>query len=199
MENCNNTGLYDSLKFCQGTTVLPGIRNHIYGLPKRDIVAWPKRPQPGADAATMASIASYSGNFTLAADRKWLRIDLVLNKGQIEAEVQGEQPSRTFLNKLSAVHPSVEEEATAFAQQVTQDDFVFLVPQRNGKYRVLGNEMFNTDVKPKLALGEGTTGEAGTTLEIEVTDLSPAPFYPGIIETEDGDISGADGSLSAAD
>ena len=59
--------------------------------------------------------------------------------------------------------------------------------------------MFNTDVKPKLALGEGTTGEAGTTLEIEVTDLSPAPFYPGIIETEDGDISGADGSLTTAE
>jgi hypothetical protein len=29
----------------------------------------------------------------------------------------------------------------------------------------------------------------GTTLEVSVTDMMPAPFYTGIIETVDGDIN----------
>ena len=74
---------------------------------------------------------------------------------------------------------------------------MYLVQQRNGKFRVIGCEEFETDTKPTQALGEGVTGEAGTTIEIEATDLCPAPFYPGKIEAEDGDISGADGSAWA--
>ena len=75
-----------------------------------------------------------------------------------------------------------------------KNDLVFLVQQRNGKFRVLGSQEFETLVKPTTALGQGVTGTAGTTLEIEATDVCPAPFYPGKIETEDGDIKGSDGS-----
>lgn len=191
-KDCGNTGLYQSLEFCQGQTVLPGIRKQVLALPKRDIVKWPVRPS-AKEATDMAKIAVYQGDFVLAADKKWLKVDLISNKGNLEAEVQGEKPSRTFLNKITVTHPGVEEEATGFAAQAVADDLVYLIPQRNGKYRVMGNEMYETDTKPKQALGEGTTGESGTQLEIEVTDLSPAPFYPGKIETEDGDINGATG------
>ncbi len=34
------------------------------------------------------------------------------------------------------------------------------------KFRVIGCEEFETDTKPTQALGEGVTGEAGTTIEI---------------------------------
>lgn len=192
MKDCGNIGLYQSLEFCQGTTVLPGIRKHIFALPKRDIVKWPVRATV-KDAEKMADLAIYKGNFVLAADKKWLKMDLIANKGNLESESQGEKPSRTCLNKITVTHPSVEEDATGFAAQAVSDDLVYLIPQRNGKYRVLGNEMYETDTKPKQSLGEGTTGEAGTQFELEVTDLTPAPFYPGKIETEDGDISGETG------
>lgn len=109
-------------------------------------------------------------------------------------EVQGERPSTTSLNKCTIKHPGTEEDAAGFCRQAMADDLVYLVQQRNGKFRVMGCEEFETVTKPAQALGEGVTGEAGTTLEIEATDVCPAPFYPGKIETEDGDISGADGS-----
>ena len=190
---CASTGIYDSLRFCQGKTVLPGIRQHVYAIPKRKITAWPTLPDVEG-AADMSALASYSGNFTLEADAKWVRIDLALNKGNIEYETQGEKPSRTFLNKLTVSHPGNSEAALGFARQAVADDLVFAVPQRDGKYRILGNEMFETDIKPKGATGEGVTGEISSNLEIEVTDVCPAPFYPGTLETaDDGDISGATG------
>ena len=37
-------------------------------------------------------------------------------------------------------------------------------------------------------LGQGATGTTGTTINVEASDECPAPFYEGIITTEDGDI-----------
>lgn len=193
-KNCSNTALYESLDFCAGTTVLPGIRQKIYGISKRDIKTWPTLPSVPA-ANDMKSIAVYSGNFELQADKKWLFISLAPNKGKISSEPQGDVPARTFLNKIEgAVHPETDEMAAAFSRQAVADDMVFLVQQRNGKFRVVGCEAFPTTVSPSMDSGEGVDGDFGTTFEVEATDVCPAPFYPGTIETEDGDISGVDGS-----
>lgn len=190
-QNCTSAALYNSLEFCKGKTVLPGIRSRVFYIPKRDIVTWPTLPDEAE--TNMSEIASYVGNFVLAADKKWRFIDLVDNKGKIECESQGDKPSRTFLNKISLLHPETDAEASGFARQANADDFVYLVQRRDGKFRVLGNKSFETDTKPKQDGGEGVSGESGTTLEIEVTDVCPAPYYPGNIDTEDGIISGATG------
>ena len=190
---CNAMDLYESLDFCDGKTVLPGIRPKAFFQKKSNIVTWPKLPEL-EDAKSMGALATYVGNFVLAADKKWLTLKSLSTKSNVTSEVQGEKPSRTTLNKCTLKHPGTEEDAAGFCRQATADDLVYLVQQRNGKFRVMGCEEFETDTKPAQALGEGITGEAGTTLEIEATDLCPAPFYPGKIETEGGDISGVDGS-----
>jgi len=185
-KQCTDAALYESLTFCQGKTILPGIRQKVYVQRKRNIATWPKLP----DTATtnMRELAVYKGDFVLVADQKWLSIDLTLNKGQVEWETQGEVPSRTVLNKATFSHPEIDEDAAAFARQAVMDDFVYVVQQRDGKWRVLGNEAFQTDTKPKGSTGEGTGGEAGTQLEVEVTDVCPAPFYVGKLDTEDGEL-----------
>lgn len=189
--------LLGSIEFCAGETVRPGIRPHVYIISKRDILEWPKRTKLTDDGATMAKLASYTGDFKLPADKKWMKVDLIPNKGSFSAEQQGEFPSITYLNKITCTHPGIAEEATGFCQLCITDHFVMLVPQRNGQYRVFGNEDFDLEMKPKLESGEGTTG-GGTTIEAEVTDICPAPFYPGVIATEDGDISGSDGTAVKA-
>ena len=192
-KTCENMALYQSLRFCQGKTVLPGVRNRIYAIAKRDISKWPVLPDKPTE--NISEIATYTGDFTLAADKKWVRIDLVSEKGNITYEVQGEKPSRTFLNKFTAVHPEGSAAALGFARQAAADDLVFLVQQRDGSYRVLGCEAFETDVKPTGDTGEGKTGEAHASLEIEATDLCPAPYYTDKIETgepEDGTINGGE-------
>lgn len=190
---CSAQFLYKSLGFCKGSTVLPGIRTTAYYIAKRDIVKWPTLPNVAT--AAMGELATYTGDFTLAADKKWQKIDLIDNKGKIESESQGDKPARTFLNKITLQHPESDAEAAGFARQANADDFVYLVQRRNGKFRVIGSEAFETDTKPKQDSGEGVTGDQGTSLEISCTDVAPAPFYEGKIETEDGDISGEDGSI----
>lgn len=182
--------LQGSMEFCAGSRVLPGLRDHMYYIAKRDIVTWPKRTNPGDSGATMEKLATLTGDFVLAADKKWQRIDLIDNKGKIEAKLVGEKPSQLYENKTTVVHPGIEEVATGFCQLAAEEHFVFLIPQRNGKYRLFGSTAYNVETVPSLDTGEGTTG-GGTSIEITAKDLSPAPFYVGKIEIEGGSISGA--------
>lgn len=185
-KDCTESKLYESLRHCAGSPVLPGIRQRGYFASKSDIVAWPKLA--GKAAKEMREISVYQGSFTLAADKKWRYIDFTQNKGTLSYETQGDEPSRTFLNKATLNHPEIDEDAAAASRQMLYDDVVFVIPQRDGKWRVLGNESFPTDTKPQGTTGEGMTGEVGTTLEIEVADVCPLPFYVGTLDTEDGEI-----------
>lgn len=195
-KECTNAALYSSLQYCKGKPMLPGIRSRLYFIPKRDIVKWPTLPDTAE--TEMGELATYEGDFTLASEAKWKFIDLVDNKGKIESESQGDKPARSFLNKTSVTHPETDEDATGFARQANYDDFVYLVQVRSGKFRVLGSEMFPTDTKPKQDSGEGVTGDFGTTLDIESTDVCPAPYYKGKIVTAEGTIDAATGQPAAA-
>lgn len=192
-KKCENSSLYESLDWCDGRTTLPGIKQRVYYIPKSEILVWPKLPSL-KEAKAMSELATYQGNFVLTADKKWRALDSLDAKSNVTSESQGEKPSRTALNKSTLKHAGTDEEATGFARQANIDNLVYLVQQRNKKFRVVGSDEFDVDTKVSQALGEGYSGEAGTTLDIEATDLCPAPFYPGKIETEDGDISGVDGS-----
>ena len=193
--SCTTQSLYEGLEWCQGAPVLPGIRGRVYYIPKKDIVGWPTLPTAtGAEGQHMANLATYNGNFTLAADVVWLKLDVVDKSSSITSEAQGDQPCITSLNKATFLHPGTKEQITGFVRQANCDDLVYIVFEKDGKARVIGNEMYQTTTKASQASGSQPTDSAGTTIEVEVTDVCPAPFYPGNIVTEDGTISGADGN-----
>lgn len=194
-DNCTNQSLYEGLDWCPGEPVLPGIRGTVFYLPKKDIVGWPVLPKATGDPGQhMANLATYNGNFTLAADVVWKKIECVDKKSNTGSEAQGEAPCVTSLNKGTFLYPGTKEQATGFARQANSDDLVYIFFEKDGKARVLGNQMFQTTTKVSQQSGSQPTDDAGTTIAVEVTDVCPAPFYPGNIETADGTISGADGN-----
>ncbi len=195
---CASTALYESLVHCKGATVLPGLRPHIFYIPKSDIVTFPTPPNTVPSGGTMGALATISENFVLAADAKWKKIDIVASASNVNSESQGEAPSKTFNNTGVFKYPGNNAEAAAFCRQANADDIVYLWPQRDGQYRVLGNPMFETNTTPAQESGSSETDASGTTINVAVTDTMPSPFYTGKIETEDGNISGVDGSPIAA-
>ncbi len=184
MGNCSS--ILQSLEWCQGKPELPGIKRRLYYISKNDIVAWPQLPVDNNGRPTSAVL---QGNFTLASDTTWKHIDVLPDKSGVTSEPQGEVPSQTQLNKLTAVHPSTDEEATAATAFINNSDCVFIFEQMNGKYRVIGNEMWNTVSTVNQDLGQGATGTKSTTIEASVSDIIAAPFYEGEIVTEDGTIN----------
>ena len=184
MADCSS--IQKSLAWCQGRPELPGMKRRIYYISKYNIVQW---PQLIHDENGRLTSASYAGDFTLRADATWKYIDVIADKSQLTSEAQGEYPSQTQLNKLTAVHPGVEAEASAAAAYLNNNDNVFLVEDMRGKFRVVGSDKWPTKTTVAQDLGQGPTGSANTTISVEATDECPAPFYAGKITTEDGIIN----------
>lgn len=178
---------YDNLDWTPGNKSIPGIYQNAYCIPKTDITAWPAIVDAPATAAAAVTLA---GTFTLVLTKTWKKINVIDKKSLVVCEPQGEERSQTFLNKATLKTSLTTEEATAFAMKANNDDLVYAVEEKDsGKFRILGNEMFSTLTKATLALGGEPTSERGTTLEVEVTDSVPAPFFAGAIMTDDGDVN----------
>ena len=114
-KDCTTADIYQSLNWCDGQTVLPGIRPKVFFQKKSNIAAWPKLPKL-EEAKSMGELATYKGNFTMAAEKKWLTINSLSAKSNVTTEVQGERPSTTSLNKCTIKHPGTEEDAAGFCR-----------------------------------------------------------------------------------
>ena len=170
-----------------GMPELPGIRRRIYYISKDQIAKWP--PYNRDDNSRRTKTAVLTGNFTLVADAKWKYIDILADKSQLTSEAQGEIPSQTQLNKLTAVHPGVGQEASAVACYLNNSDNVFIVQDMSGKWRIVGSRFYETKTTVTQDNGQGATGTASTTINVEATDIAPSPFYAGKIVTEDGELT----------
>lgn len=186
---CKTPTVPGSLAWCSGQMAAPGIKLRIFYIPKRDIVAWPALP--AFDAVAAATLGVMSGKFTLAADSVWHSIRIDQKKSTVNSETQGEAPFSTCLDKGSFVHPGTDEEAAAFTRQAINDDYVYLFEQVNGKFRLIGNETYETITKVGTNIGQVGGTDKGTTIEVECTSESPLPFYTGEIVTADGTINEA--------
>lgn len=179
-----------AMKYCQGTPVTPGIKRRSFYASVSDVVKWPTIPRDDYGHPTSAK---YEGDFELAEGVKWLPVDHLANKAEFKSEVQGEEPSRTFKETVTLVHPKVDENAALAATSLLNTRVVALVEDMTGKFRVVGCEQYDGAlVSPARDNGQGATGTAGTTLTLEADDLVDAPFYEGKIVTEGGTINGAD-------
>ena len=192
MTKCTSANsIYGDICFSPGKKSLPGVRGYVYGIAKRDIMTW---PTIGTEAPkTLADVAKYAGDFVLATDKKWHKIGLIPNESELQAESQGSFGSKTFKVTGTAVIPGTEEEVSGYIAQANNDEMVYLFIQRNGKARMVGSEAFTPELSLSQGLGKATTDANSTTISAVADDEYPAPFYPGKIETEDGDISGATG------
>lgn len=192
MTKCTSAdSIYGDICFSPGKKSLPGVRGYVYGIAKRDIITW---PTIGAEAPkALADVAKYAGDFVLATDKKWHKIGLIPNESELQVESQGSFGSKTFKVTGSAVIPGTEEEVSGYIAQANNDEMVYLFIQRNGKARMVGSEAFTPELSLSQATGKATTDANSTTISAVADDEYPAPFYPGKIETEDGDISGATG------
>lgn len=174
-----------SLRWCPGSTVLPGVKNKAYRINRALITAWPVLSK---DTSNNLTSAVYTGSFTLAASAVWDEIDILADKSQLTSETQGEIPSKTQLNKLTLVHPTVGEDAAVFIASCINADDIYLVPCSDGKYRVVGCEMYPTKTTASQDQGQGVTGNANTTINVEAPDITAAPFYVGDIVLAGGTI-----------
>lgn len=197
--NCSEEKtLYSDVRSCQGKKSLPGLRRTIYLASIRDIVTYPTMPNRNGEEMSLEKIPVYTGNFALAQGKKFIRVDIIINDGQLQVEAQGTIGSRTFHVTATVNAPGTEEEITGLISEVLNDEIIALVQQRNGKFRVVGSEAFPATVNPQQATGQSATDTNQTTLEIVADDEYPAPFYEGTIPVTEGELNCKTGVVTTA-
>ena len=185
--------LYENVEFCQGSASLPGIRPHMYMVRRVNILTFPK--VVGDAAEKLEDVAVIKSNFVLAEGCKFVKIDLVEGESEPTCSNQGNEGAKSFLNSVNFVLPGTQEKVTGLITMLNKDDVIFLYPQRDGKIRVIGNEMFRVQLELGQNAGRQVTDSSQTTITASVSDVNAAPFYQGTFETEDGKIDGKTDSV----
>ncbi|MCR4602460.1 MAG: hypothetical protein K5683_02855 [Prevotella sp.] len=194
MPRCTSeVDLYANAEFCPGDASLPGVRPHFYTIKKADILTFPA--VKGTSATSMGEVCVIDGSFVLAESKTWKRHDLIDGESEPSCESQGSEGSKSFLNRVNLVLPGTQKEVSGLIALLNNDDVVIAYPQRDGKIRIIGNEMFKVQFELGQNGGRAVTDSAQTTINASVTDVCPAPFYEGDLVTADGTISGATDAL----
>ncbi|MCH3994136.1 MAG: hypothetical protein LKE54_03625 [Prevotella sp.] len=200
MAKCTVNTIYDSIEACPGKTVLSGLRRRIYYQSKSNIVTMPKLPSlEGEDKpADMAALATLVGDFKLKAEEYWHYIDLKDNASNVSYETAGEEGSQIIQNTVKAIVAGSGKDITGFAREVKNDDMVYVYQEREGDFRVIGNDMFTTNTKPSGDTGAEATAAKTTTFEITCYDSCPAPYYEGkLVLSETEQLDCATGEITA--
>lgn len=162
----------------EGVNNKPGLKEIGYFGVKSEIDAFPALP---STPDTTAREVTLSGSFTMLADKYFKKIFSTEGNAKVEGESQGEMDNETYLVKASFYFPGTKEEALAFAKLARLYDLVFIFVERDGERRVVGNRDYRTKVKVSDTTGDENTSKKGIMVEIETTDVGPAPLYNGVI------------------
>ena len=181
MPQCDVKTVFESIEACPGKPKLPGIRRRIYYTPKFNIVTFPKLPKVGATGKTMADLAVYEGDFGLKEDAYFQFMDLKDEASNVTFETIGENGSKLFDNKANAILAGQDDALKGFARQAVNTDMVYVYQQRDGKFCVIGNEMYESHTAPAGDTGAEATAAVSTTYAINCPDECPVPTYVGVL------------------
>ena len=181
--SCTTKSMYRSVESCPGKKNLPGIRRRMYYKNRRAIAVFPKLPDADDENVnSMAELAQYKGDFTLAADEYWQFIDLKDEASNVTFDTVGENGSKLYNNQANAIVSGQDDEVKGFARQALNDNIVYVYQDRAGKFCVLGNEMFECHTSPSGDTASEATGAVTTTFAIQCYDACPVPTYKGKLQ-----------------
>lgn len=167
--NCTSKAVYQSLVYCPGEQITPGIRSTLFYIPARDITKWPV-----ADKAAGKLV----GNFELKTGKKWLHIKGVKSQGNVESAPQGEKPYKSFDVTANAFVPGLKPAVVGWANQAANDDLIFAVQEPDGTIKIVGYEYGEVDVNPTGATGSVSGDTVGETCAITCN----MPYQPLAVE-----------------
>lgn len=177
-----------NIPYTIGKTNGSGIGKTVYYTPAANIDAWPTITDDLDDAANVAGYIGYTGSFTLAPGKYFIKCYNVQGEGSVTAEAIGERDSKMFENHLSIRFPKMTDEVMTFVNAVVNGDGVFVV-WHDGAWRVIGNENYRCDVTPNVTSGDAAGSSKGVTIEAVCPDYKALPKYSGdiVMQPDAGD------------
>lgn len=161
-----------------GTKITPGTKRIVYAVCACDIDVFP----PFLATTGVGDSITLNGNITLAVGKKFAQVGLITDSGEITHPGVGAVSSRAYNNQLvGKIQKTIASDE--WFNKHRNGCFVFVVPQKDGTTRVLGNK----DVPAMITASEGkegTNNESEKVWDFTIMDTvgDVAPYYTGTID-----------------
>lgn len=181
------TEILRSLDFDIGESNGSGIAN-VFVCPKQWITAWPTIDDDLSGATDQTSYTTYTGNFTHATGKTFLRAYQVQGEGEGTSESTGERDSMMFNNKVSFRFPKLTTENLALQKALVNGDAV-VVFWHDGKYHIVGHKYYRSEISISTTTGAAAGSSKGTTYTITCPDYAALPVFAGSLTLPDGTLN----------
>lgn len=176
-----------SLDFEIGNSNGSGIAD-VFVAPKSYIIGWPTIDDDLSDATDLTSYTEYTGSYTMANGKTFLRAYSVQGEGEGTAEGTGDRDSKMFNNKVQFRFPKLTTENLALQKAIINGDVV-VVFWHDGAYRVVGHKHYRSEIGVNTTTGAAAGSSKGTTYEVTCPDFAALPKYTGTLALPDGTLN----------
>lgn len=174
------------------TDNMGGIGEKFYWALAADVLTWPTIASLST-ATDYTEAGKVTGNFAMKPGKRFFEGYSTLDTGGLDSKMQGGLDCHSYKNEFSISAPGMKNKLLGFMRATQNENLVFIVPDAELQYRVVGSEQF--PAKPEK--GEGSSGKVAA--DSKKADLGffaysngPAPVYTGTIPlTVAGSGSGA--------
>jgi hypothetical protein len=176
---------FEDIAGIDGEDNMAGVQRKAYFCPIDDISALPGYKTA---ASTLAEYAEIEGDFTLVAGKNFWEITIEPSTGKIEDQAIEGEGNNSCESTYEFFIPGNRATHLGFIRKVLNTKGVWIVPEADGNYRVLG-------IKPGVpAITRSSTttatnseGSKGTTFTVKSIQNGPAPIYDGTLTLDNSE------------
>ena len=113
-----------------------GIAQTVYFGLHADVATWPTKP---SSPATLEANGELTGSVVMKTGKRLFELYVTDDTGEFEIESVGEKDGKSFVLHLKLFHPGLEKKILGFTNVAKNENLVFIVPDNNGKFFLLGD------------------------------------------------------------
>ncbi len=118
-----------------------GITQTIYAAYWDDVAGWPTEPEIVDGTTTLEESAALVGDISFNTGKCFYPIYVTDDTGELQLESVGEKDGKSWKYNLSFFHPGLQKKCLGFINAAKNENMVFLVPDNNGNYFLLGDAL----------------------------------------------------------
>lgn len=145
----------DIIKDLQNGENMGGVAMKGYYGAHADVATWPVKP---TNPATLAAAGALTGSIEMKEGKRMYEFDITDDTGELVIDPVGELDGKSFIMRYRFFQPGLQEKILGLLNATKNKNMVFIVPDNNGCYFVLGDAL-------RAATFQGSPDGAGTAKE----------------------------------
>lgn len=156
-----------------------GLQQEFYFAKLSDIATF---PTPIDAPTTPTEKMTISSDFVMKSGKNFHKGYMTWGRGGVSWTLQGPMDGKSFRHNFEFYKPGADEESLSFLSLAKNENLVFIMKDKDGKFRVVGSE----GIPAKMDSSEGGTGQTGEddkgdTITFVSEGANPPYFYSGTI------------------